>query len=56
MLRYTTVAKAADAEQIIEKSRFIAHVKSVESKEEADAFIREVKQQFKDATHNVPAF
>ena len=33
---YKTVKKEAEAEQIIEKSRFTAHVKPVETKEEAD--------------------
>ena len=53
---YKTVAKEAEATQIIEKSRFIAHVKSVSSKEDADAFVMEIKKAYKDATHNVPAY
>ena len=53
--RYKTVKKEAEAEQIIEKSRFTAHVKPVETKEEADEFIASVKSRYKDATHNVPA-
>lgn len=56
MIQYKTVAKQAQAEQIIEKSRFIAYVKPVESKEEADAFIAAVRAEHKQATHNVPAF
>ena len=52
---YKTVKKEAEAEQIIEKSRFTAHVKPVETKEEADEFIAYVKSRYKDATHNVPA-
>lgn len=52
---YKTVLKEAEATQIIEKSKFIAHVKPVESKEDADAFIAAVKKQYRDATHNVPA-
>lgn len=56
MIQYKTVTKQAEAEQIIEKSRFIAYVKPVESKEEADAFIAAVKAEHKSATHNVPAF
>ena len=55
MKLYSTVAKEASAEQIIEKSRFITYVKPVSSKEEADAFIAEIKKKHKDATHNVPA-
>lgn len=56
MIQYKTVAKEAQAEQIIEKSKFIAYVKPVESKEEADAFIASIRAQHKTATHNVPAF
>lgn len=52
---YKTVRNQAEATNIIEKSRFIAHVKPVSSKEEADAFVAEIKGKYKDATHNVPA-
>lgn len=53
---YTTVAGEAHAEQTIEKSRFIAHIKPVQSKEEADEYIAKIRSEYKDATHNVPAF
>lgn len=56
MIQYKTVVKEAQAEQIIEKSRFIAYVKPVESKEEADDFIASIRTEHKAATHNVPAF
>lgn len=52
---YKTVRNQAEATNIIEKSRFIAHVKPVTSKDEADAFVAEIKGKYKDATHNVPA-
>lgn len=52
---YRTIKQAASESQIIEKSRFIAHAKPVETREEADAFIAEIKSRYKDATHNVPA-
>ena len=55
MIQYKTVAKEAHAEQIREKSRFIAYVKPVETREEADAFIASVRALHKTATHNVPA-
>ena len=55
MQLYKTVKCEAEASQIIEKSKFIAHVKPVQTKEEADAFISEIKSKYKDATHNVPA-
>ena len=56
MIRYITVAHDAEAEQTIEKSRFIAHVSSVNTREEADAFIANIRKVYRDATHNVPAF
>ncbi len=52
---YKTVLKEAQAEQIIDKSKFITHVKPVETKAEADEFISHIKSKYKDATHNVPA-
>lgn len=55
MKLYSTVLKQAQAEQIIEKSRFIAYVSPVSTKEEADAFIASIRKKHKDATHNVPA-
>ena len=55
MKLYSTVTGYGEAEQYIEKSRFIAYVKPVETKEDADAFITEIKKKHKDATHNVPA-
>ena len=55
MKLYKTVEKEASASQIIEKSKFITYVKPVSSKEEADAFIAEIRKKHKDATHTVPA-
>ncbi len=55
MIRYNTIQKEGSAEQTIDKSRFIAYVCPVDSKEEADAFIAKIKAKHKDATHNVPA-
>ncbi len=56
MIRYTTVAKEASAEQVIDRSRFIAHIAHVCSKEDADTFIASVRARYRDATHNVPSF
>lgn len=55
MKLYSTVFGQARAEQEIERSRFIATVKPVESREEAEDFFAAVRKEFKDATHNVPA-
>ena len=53
--RFITVKQRARIEHIIEKSKFIATVCPVESREEAEAFFSEIRSEFKDATHNVPA-
>lgn len=55
MKLYKTVMEQGCAEQIIEKSRFIAYAAPVKTKEEADNFIAEIRKKHKDATHNVPA-
>lgn len=55
MILYKTIDKAVSVEQIIEKSKFIAHVSPVNSKEAGDAFITRIKSEHKGATHNVPA-
>lgn len=55
MLLYKTVFEYGEAEIVIQKSRFIARVMPVESYEEAQAFVAQMKQEYKDATHNVPA-
>ena len=56
MLRYLTIKKEAEAELLVERSRFIAYVKPVESKEEADAFFSQIRALHRNANHNVPAF
>jgi uncharacterized YigZ family protein len=56
MVNYKTVDKEAMAEQVIEKSRFIGYIKPVETREEAEDFIRKIKSMHKGATHNVPAY
>ena len=50
-----TVLGRGCAEQTIEKSRFIAYVSPVKSREEAESFIAEIRAKHRDATHNVPA-
>lgn len=54
-VRYVTVTRKAQAEQVIERSRFIAHITPVRTREEAEAFIDEIRADYRDATHNVPA-
>ena len=56
MVLYKSVYEYSEAEYIVEKSRFIAHASPAESVEEAKLFVAEIKDKYKDATHNVPAF
>ena len=55
MKLYSTVRSEGCAEQIIERSRFIAYAAPVSDRGEAEAFIAAVRKKHKDATHNVPA-
>ncbi|MBQ9059895.1 MAG: YigZ family protein [Firmicutes bacterium] len=52
---YKTVRGEASAPQTIERSKFIAHIRPVGSREEAEEFIASIRAQYRDATHNVPA-
>ncbi|MDO4177895.1 MAG: YigZ family protein [Phascolarctobacterium sp.] len=51
-----TIQKDFVKEIVIEKSRFICTLKKVESEEEAQEFIKAIKKQFWDATHNCSAY
>lgn len=55
MILYKTLAKEVHTEQVIERSRFIAHARPVADRAEAEAFLAGIREQYKDATHNVPA-
>ncbi|MBQ1404211.1 MAG: YigZ family protein [Lachnospiraceae bacterium] len=55
MKLYSTVMGRGEAEQTIERSRFIAHVAPCESREEAEEFFDAIRRRYRDATHNVPA-
>ena len=52
---YRTVKKRASTESVVERSRFVAHISPVQTREEAEAFIAGIRKEYKDATHNVPA-
>ncbi len=55
MMLYRTVLREATAEQIIQKSRFICHIRPVSTREEAEEFIASIRKEHREATHNVPA-
>ena len=58
MKDYRTIAaeKIFTADYEIKKSKFIAHVKHVETEEEAREFVQQVKKKFFDARHNCSAW
>ncbi|HLR20135.1 MAG TPA: YigZ family protein [Staphylococcus sp.] len=51
-----TIKQEHTIENVINKSRFIAHIKPVDSEEEAKAFIETVKAEHREATHNCSAY
>ncbi len=53
---YILLIKGAEAEIVEKKSRFIATIRPVESEEEANSFIDEMKKKYYDARHNCSAF
>lgn len=54
--KYFTVKKADSAEFIERKSRFIGYVKPVATEEEAVEFIKKIRTEHHDATHNCYAY
>lgn len=53
---YYTVKPFGIHEINIQKSRFIAHIKRVETEEEAQAFISKIKKEHWNATHNCSCY
>lgn len=53
---YLTVQKHGQAELTIQKSRFIGHIKRTETEEEAQEFIKQIKKEHSQATHNCSAY
>lgn len=56
MENYRTIKENGIHEIEIKKSRFICHLKRVETEEEAIAFIDEIKKEHWKATHNCSAY
>jgi len=53
---YLTIKNEGSAEIIIQKSRFIGYIKRVETEEEAQSFVQDIKKRHYDATHNCSAY
>lgn len=56
MIKYKAIYKGGTGEIVEKKSRFIAHVKSVSTIEEAQEFVEKIKKEYWDARHNCYAF
>lgn len=56
MQEYVTIYAPADDEFVERKSRFIGAIAPVQTEEEAQAWIAQVRQQHRDATHNTYAY
>ncbi|UTE73373.1 YigZ family protein [Rossellomorea marisflavi] len=54
--KYYTVKGPGENEIVIDRSRFIAHVARVETEEDAQAFIADIKKQHWNANHNCSAY
>lgn len=55
-MTYRTVLRSRSIEIEIKKSRFIGHAMPAQSAEDAEEFIREIKQEHNQATHNCTAY
>ena len=53
---YRTIAEAASVSFTVQGSKFIGHVAPAESVDEAEAFVEHAREEYDDATHNVPAY
>ncbi|MBE5923380.1 MAG: YigZ family protein [Lachnospiraceae bacterium] len=53
---YKTVIEEGIGEYVEKKSRFIGYVRHVESEEEAESFIAQIKKKHYDARHNCSAY
>ena len=56
MEEFKTISDNVEAKIVEKKSKFIAHVFYIESVEEAENYIREMKKKYHDARHNVFAY
>ncbi|MGN1306320.1 MAG: YigZ family protein [Faecousia sp.] len=56
MMEYLVPTKDADAEFIERRSRFIGHIFRTETEEEALARLKQMREKYWDATHNVYAY
>lgn len=56
MITFKTISENSKAEIIEKKSRFICYAFYIESEEEAEKYIEEIKKEYYDARHHVYAY
>jgi len=56
LVQYKTISKNSEAMIIEKKSKFIATVYKVESPEEAESYLAQLRKKYYDATHNCFAY
>lgn len=56
MEEFKTINKNVTAQIVEKKSRFIAHIFYIETIEQAEEYIKNVKKEYYDAKHNVFAY
>ena len=56
MEKFKTIKNNVEGEITEKKSRFIAHVFYIETVEDTDKYIKEMKKKYHDAKHNVFAY
>ncbi len=55
-LSYITLCQDGEAVYLDRKSRFLGHARTVVSEEEALAFLKEMRERYRDASHNCYAY
>ena len=55
-MNYTTISQRSKSELVVKKSKFIATAAHVDDEQQAMEFIKDIRKNFFDATHNVYAF
>lgn len=55
-MEFKTINKNVSAEVVEKKSKFIANVFYVESAQEAEEYIKNIKKKYHDAKHNCFAY
>ena len=56
MNSYKTIKQPAREEYVINKSRFIGHACPCQAEEQALAFLKRIREEYRDATHNCYAY